>query len=527
MGRRPEHRRRRERGRRGSHDRGIHRRVRGRFRRCPVHKDQDLHPSYYDVFSKLEYEVRPGHLVSAHILHAGDDNHGIEEDSTVYRHRYGSSYAWVGWDAVFSQALSAQTTLSMGRVWRDRNGQDYWVPGDEPAVDVKDEGIHDFAGLRQDWQFGYSDYLMLKWGIEAKWGSAEYAYYRWRKYWEPNTTDPRAPDWALRSDNLRVATTRSGNEWAGYLASRVQPIPRLTLEGGLRFDRQSHTGEQQLSPRVNAALSLAPRTSLRAAWGYYHQSQGLHSLWVADGDSAYYPAQRAEHRVVGLEHSLRRGSLLRVEAYQRVITDPLPEYRNLEDFIEGLREEGPGDRAFIQAERGRAQGIELFARGPGDSRVTWSASYVLAKVEERIEGRWVPRPYDQRHAANLQLVVRPSRDWSVSVGWVYHSPWPFTAQEFTLSETVHGNGFVTVEFGPLNQERLIPYHRIDFRASRTFRLKRGDLLLYVDVFNATNRQNAQSAAYGTWIMPDGSLGTDRTIHPQLEILPSLGVRWAF
>jgi outer membrane receptor protein involved in Fe transport len=497
------------------------------FKITGLSEDQDLHPSYYDLFSKVQYEVRPGHLVSAHLLHAGDDNHGIEEDSTVYRHRYGSSYAWVSWGAEFTPALSAQTVLSVGRVWRDRNGQDYWAPGTEPSVDVRDEAIFDFASLRQDWQLRYSDRSMLKWGIEAKRGSADYDYYRWMKYWEPNTTDPQAPDWALRHDNLWVATERSGNELGAYVAGRVQPLSRLTLEAGLRYDRQSYTGEQQLSPRVNAALALAPRTSLRGAWGYCHQSQGLHQLWVADGDSTFYPAQRAEHRVLGLEHSLRNGSLLRVEAYQRVITDPLPEYRNLEDFIEGLREEGPEDRVMIQAEEGRAHGIELFAKGPGNARFVWSASYTLAKVEEKVDGQWVPRPFDQRHAVTVQLGWRPTPGWSVSLGWIYHSPWPYTAQDFHLARTASGYGFVVQEFGPLNQERLIPYHRLDFRASRTFQLEKGELLFYLDVFNATNRENAQAASYGAWILDDGSLVTDRTIHPQLEVMPSLGVRWVF
>ena len=84
-----------------------------------------------------------------------------------------------------------------------------------------------------------------------------------------------------------------------------------------------------------------------------------------------------------------------------------------------------------------------------------------------------------------------------------------------------------MEFGPLNQERLIPYRRFDFRTSRTVRLDRGELLLYLDVFNAMNRENAQGAAYGPGVLPDGRLVTHRTIHPQLGILPSLGVRWVF
>jgi len=497
------------------------------FKITGLSEDQDLHPSYYDLFSKLQYEVRPGHVVSAHLLHAGDDNHGIEEDSTVYRHQYGSSYAWVSWEAAFTPALSAQTVLSVGRVWRDRNGQDYWAPGTEPSVEVRDQGTFDFLGFRQDWQLRVGERWVVRWGAEVRQGRADYDYYRWMKYWDPNTTDPEAPDWALRYDNLRVATARSGNEVAAYLANRIQPLHRLTLEGGLRYDRQSHTGEQQLSPRLNAALAVAPRTSLRAAWGQFYQSQGLQQLWVADGDTTFSSAQRAEHRVLGLEHSLRNGSLLRVEAYQRVISDPLPEYRNLEDHVEGLREEGPGDRVLIRAEEGRAQGIELFARGPGNGAFTWSASYALAKVEEKVDRRWVPRPFDQRHAVNLQLGWRPTPDWSVSVGWIYHSAWPCTAQDFRLDRTVNGYGFLVREFGALNGERLIPYRRIDFRASRTFRLEKGELLFYVDVFNAANRENPQSTDYEAWILDDGSLMTDRGIHHQLEMLPSLGVRWVF
>ncbi|MCK5652108.1 MAG: TonB-dependent receptor, partial [Gemmatimonadetes bacterium] len=306
--------------------------------------DEDLHPSYYDILSKVEYEVRPGHRLSAHILQAGDDNYGAEEDSTIYQHRYGSSYAWVNWEADFSRTLSAQTVLSVGRVTRDRDGADYWNPADPPVLEVRDQATFDFFGLRQDWQLRRWSRMMLKWGFDAKLGTADYDYLRWRKVWEFNVDDPIAPDWTIRFDTLNVVTSRSGNEIGAYVASRLQPVDRLTVEAGLRYDRQSHTDEWQLGPRVNAALQLASRTTLRGAWGHYNQSHGLHRLWVADGDTTFYSAQRAEHRVLGLEHRLENGITLRVEAYQRLLTDPLPEYRDLEDHVEGLKEEGPEDR---------------------------------------------------------------------------------------------------------------------------------------------------------------------------------------
>lgn len=496
------------------------------FELTGMNEEEELHPSYYDIYSKTEYEVRPGHRVSAHFLHAGDDNHGIEGDSTAYRHRYGSSYAWANWNADLNQATTVNTTFSLGRVWRDRNGADFFQPGSRPRIDVRDQATYDFIGVRQDWRFNVSRDLFLKAGVDAKWAESDYEYFRWQEDWLPNESDPSQPDWIPDFNNLRVAANPSGHEVGVYVASRVQPLEKLTVEGGFRYDRQSHTDAQQLSPRFNAAYRLGPRTNLRGAWGHYHQSHGLHRLWVEDGDKNFYPAQKAEHRVLGAEHEFRNGITLRVDAYQRLLSDPLPEYRNLEDHTEGLREEGIWDRVFIQAEEGRAQGIEFFAKSPVGSSIGWSAGYALSKVEEVIDGEWVPRPFDQRHALNLQVAVRPAPRWTLSLGWVYHSPWPFTSQSYQRRETVSGWGFVTNEFGPLNQERLIPYHRIDFRVSGDIPVTRGSLMVYLDVFNATNRLNAQAADYQVWNTETG-LETDLMYHEQLMIMPSLGLRWVF
>ena len=78
----------------------------------------------------------------------------------------------------------------------------------------------------------------------------------------------------------------------------------------------------------------------------------------------------------------------------------------------------------------------------------------------------------------------------------------------------------------LNQKRLPPYMRLDLRVSREFKLNRGDLLVYADVFNALMRDNAldieQSArwVHGRWKFQE-------SIYPQMPMIPSIGVRWTF
>ncbi|MFC1660950.1 TonB-dependent receptor domain-containing protein [Gemmatimonadota bacterium] len=491
-----------------------------------LYPDEYHRPSYYDLFSRVQYEVRPGHRVSAQILHAGDDNRGEEMDGTVYRILYGNSYGWLRWEADFRRSLSARTVASVGRVAQDREGTDFWNTGDPPVLRVDDENTTWYLGLRQDWQLLQSARTMLKWGFDLRWGTSNYDYFRAKFSWVPNLTDPEGPDAWPRHDTVTIAASRSGSQAGAYLASRLQVTDGLTVEAGLRYDRQSHTGEHQVSPRIHAAWQLTPGTALRGAWGHYHQSQGLAELWAADADTTFYPAQKAEHRVLGLEQRFGSGYSLRLEAYQRRLSDPLPEYRRVARNLGALWEEALEDRVFVRPERGRAEGIEMFVKSPGRGRLAWSGSYALSRTEEKVSEEWVPRPYDQRHAVNLQIAFRPTADWSIAAGWIYHSPWPFTEVKYLVDETVWGNLFFRRYPDVLNQGRLTPYKRLDFRASRKLRFGRGELLLYVDVFNLLNRQNAMDLEQWAGFV-DGRLVTDQDLYPQLGIMPSVGLKWTF
>jgi hypothetical protein len=491
-----------------------------------LYPEEDLRPAYWDVFSRARYEVQPGHRLSAQILHAGDDNRGVEVDSTIYRIRYGNSYGWLNWEADFGDDLSARTVASVGRLTQNREGTDYLRTGGAPVLRVADESATRVLGLRQDWRFRSSERTMLKGGFDLRWGTVDYDYFRARRAYVVNETDPNGPDVWLRHDTLLLAPSRAGSEVGVYLAGRLKLTEALTVESGLRYDRQSHTGEHQVSPRIQAAWELRPGTTLRGAWGHYHQPHGINELWVGDADTTFYAAQKAEHRIVGLDHRWRSGYSVRLEAYQRLLSDPLPEYRWVARNMGALWEEAPNDRVFVHPTEGRAEGIELFVRSPAARRLTWSGSYTLSRTEERVRGRWVPRPLDQRHALNLQIAFRPTPDWSVAAAWVYHSPWPFTEVAYRFGETVHGVPFADRYVDVLNQGRLMPYQRLDFRASRRLREGRSDLLLYVDVFNVLNRENALDYEQNPrWF--GGVWKTDESVMPQLTIIPSLGLKWTF
>ena len=484
-------------------------------------------PTYYDVFGKLQYQLGLHHLVSAHLLHARDDFAVLEEDGTDVHSEWGSSYVWINWTADFTPTLSAQTTASAGRRTRHRRGVDYDYGPPSPSTRVDDRRAFDSYEMRQNWGLMVSDRVLVRWGFDLRHGLADYEYHRWFEQWVPNTTDPTAPGWSKLSGSSSMLTSPSGQQVGLFQSNRLRPMDRFTVEVGLRYDHQSYVGDNTLSPRVNAAIDVAPRTTLRAAWGYYHQSHRLDELYVADGDDRFYPSQRAEHRILGLEHRLKNGTAFRVEAYERRVSDPRPEYRSLVATVEALWEEGYDDRVRLEPTRGLARGIEVLARRDVGQRLAWSASYALARADDEIDGEWIPRPRDQRHTVRLEAAYRPTPSWSLSCAWQYHSGWPATLEEYEVLTTVDGSPFVSRTFGPINGERLPPYHRLDVRASKLFRVGNGQLEAYLDVFNAYNRKNAEAFEYTVWVNQEGRMRVERAVNPLLRIFPTFGVRWQF
>jgi len=487
-----------------------------------------LEPDYWDVFAKASYQVTPGHTLTAHVLATGERLRAVEEDSTLIHGTYGSDYGWITWNATLKEDLSMETMLSAGSVRGDRRGEDDMGSGQ--TLTVRDQRNLAFAGIAQKWSYQPSETLLLRWGGALQWGEAEYSYYRERTEWRPNFSYYTAPPWSLELDRLALTPSPSGTEASAFVSGRARAGERITGEIGLRYDHVSYTGDESLSPRVGVAVEVAPRTTLRMAWGHYYQSQGLHELATGDADTTFYPAARAEHRIVGVEHRRPGGMTLRIEGYQRLIRDPRPEYRTLAPQVEGLWEESLSDRALVSPTRGRAMGVEVMGRGQLGERITWAASYALASSEDQVEGEWVPRPMDQRHTFNVEMAVQPRPTLSLSWAWSYHSPWPYTQELFEVLPVMNGGGVKAFQstFGPLNRDRMPAYHRLDLRATKRFDLRRGSLSVFLDVFNAYDRENPYSVITHAFWRPNQA-GADYLdeIEPQLGVLPTLGLRWEF
>lgn len=514
-----------------------------------VGADERLSPRFRDAFGKVAFQPASGQILSVHVLHAGDrfrvhvdePEGGIAQDGVEggdLRSDWTSTYGWITWSAQPGRRISTRTQIEAGRLSRSRTGwiEDWGNIGSPEGIEVRDERAFDVLGLREQVDLEVTPDLMLRVGGEALRTWADYDYFA------QSATPYLASEGVgqLRFDTVEVSMRPEGDRAAAFLAGRGRAGP-LTGEVGLRYERTTLPRESHVAPRAQASLSLTPSTTLKASVGRYYQSQGVGDLQVGDGQTLYSPAERSDLVALGVEHRTGGGGKLRLEAYDRRISDQQRRFIGLEQEL-SIFPEQQGDRLAIDPGRGRARGVELFVEGRRGRVWHWAASYALAKAEDEIpqtspcvdgplclEDPWVPRRRDQRHAVNLQVDYQPSDRWHLAATWTYHSGWPMTAWTYGALPRANGNPFFIRTFGPLRAERLPAYHRLDLRGTRTFVMGGRVLEAYVDLFNLYDRRNRGSYQYYLIYHGDGQVETVRSENSEelLPFLPMVGLRFRF
>lgn len=482
----------------------------------------EIQPRYYDALAKLQYDLGDRTSLQGNFLFARDDFF-LEEDDTIEQ-SIGDATSYYGWFSIindWSEDLYAETILSLGDVMQERRGTENDVGS--LFADVRDRRDIRFAGIKTDWGWSLTDHQLLKWGAEARHLEADYDYAVESAF--INSFFTAEPVFESRQHRL----SPDGDEYSAYLAHRWQIVDPMILELGLRWDKQTYTDledDDQLSPRVNLLYEFGPRTSLRAAWGRFYQSQGIDELQVEDGVTEFFPVQLAEHRILGLDHQLGPNLSLRVEAYQKLYSDLRPRFENVFDPHEVIPE-AEVDRVRIAPESAEARGIELMLKRDGPRNLSWWASYTYSKVEDRVEGEDVPRAWDQPHALGFSLNWEGDK-WNVNVAGSYRSAWPITAVDGELVENPDGGLDVRLKRAERNRAELGPYHRVDVRVSRDVTMRRGEFTYFFELYNVFNHRNPCCIdGFNIRTTPSLEVHVEPSVNYWMKRLPSFGFTWTF
>jgi hypothetical protein len=116
----------------------------------------------------------------------------------------------------------------------------------------------------------------------------------------------------------------------------------------------------------------------------------------------------------------------------------------------------------------------------------------LSRATDDLVVEDVLRSWDQTHAFNGNLTwQRALTSASLVIGW--HTGWPKTPVTYLPATGTTPAYFL---IGARSSSRWGSYFSTDIRLARTVPLRLGDVLLWVDATNVTNRANECCTAYG-------------------------------
>lgn len=490
-------------------------------------------PTYHDIYYSLNFKKSDYYNFSINILHSGDKLSFEEDNGDAIHSRYGNSYGWFTWKSIITPRLFQQSILSFGRMTHDRNGIGHFEAVDGIKYQVADENQVNLFGFKQDWDQEVLDSWSLKYGYYLNYETARYDYVS--SLAQLNWIDQG--NYSITTDSTIANLKFGGERLGGYFSSRFRIITPLTVELGLRYDRNGCAREKHLSPRINLAYAPGKHTVFRGGWGYFYQSQHLHEVKVAYGETGFFPAQLSKHWVVGVEHTFGSGLNLRLEGYYKKISNPRADHRIFSNTIEMFPE--MEDVLSLTFDRAKSVGLEFYLKYDRGGKFTFWSSYALAYADEKVSSAAyqgetyslaepvIPNRYDQRHTIYLDLNYRPNRNWHLNASWQYHTGWPYTQKVRRSRKLPDGSTEYYAGYDKLYGARLSPYHRMDLQLSRHVHFSQSRLSFFIALINLYNHDNIRSIKYNWRRDSEGIPYLEAVKGYWFHLLPSLGLSWTW
>jgi hypothetical protein len=230
--------------------------------------------------------------------------------------------------------------------------------------------------------------------------------------------------------------------------------------------------------------------------------------------------------VLGFSQLFSGGIRLELTAYDKKMSRLGTRYENLFDPY-AFFPEAAGDRVAITPSVARSRGLEVALTGVSARRVDWRVAYGWSSASDRIDGRYVPRAWDEPHRLSWGVGFAPAERWRMAMRGMYHTGRPTTPVTGSLQLAPDGSATVVPVVGALHSARLPAYSRLDVDFARTFALRDGELRLWGGVANVLNRANVCCTEVSFGEAPDGSVTTTLREYGGLSRHFTWGISWTF
>ena len=298
----------------------------------------------------------------------------------------------------------------------------------------------------------------------------------------------------------------------GYVQDEWRPGPTTRVQLGGRGTYFSVGDRLHFTPRLSLSHALSDKVQVKAAGGVYRQHLQLITTEGFSGGDFWVPLDntvepgRSYQAVTGVEWTPSQRYQLSVEAYYTDLANLVTVDTEVPDDNEATHSEA----VFNSGGTGWAKGLEVFWQRRTGALTGWigyALGWTRRTFPELNDGRPFPPKHDRRHDLSFVASYKVGA-WRFGASLAYASGQAFTPPSEPLAQR--------------NSARLLPYHRLDVSASRSFELWRTASEFYVQIFNVYSRRNE-------WFLQLDSV--DPEVDPrkikQLPIIPTLGFNFNF
>lgn len=453
-------------------------------------------PRYYDLQARIFGETRSGGILDALFLVSDDRFRIVGADAD------GESVVQLGLVSTFQKfRLYSSEPLAAG--WRNEASaifgpevQAFELGGEDEAYErpftlaVREELLRSAPDEGLGWG--------LRVGTDVQVGRFRYSYAL------PVFGDPEGADVARLAPGVYLEPT-----------ARLGP---LALVIGGRADFAVVVGEAwtslALDPRVSARLDLGPSTVLEASVGGYSQFPTVRQVV----EQPTLGPQRSWQTSAGLTQSFGRDLTVEVTAYDNRLVDLVSGREDAFRFFTGPPPIGPLDPgAYANVGTGHVYGIEALMRLATERTAAWVSLTVGRSTRTDRPGE--PEAlftYDQPVVFTALASRELPRRWRLGARFRASSGNPYTPVVNRFFDT-DSRTWLPIYAPEIDGARLPPFGALDVRFDKEWVYRSWTLGVYLDVQNATNRQNVE-------VMSWNEDYSEETPITGLPVVPAFGVR---
>ncbi|HEY4786084.1 MAG TPA: TonB-dependent receptor [Bacteroidales bacterium] len=483
---------------------------------------------FYDLNMKANYNLGN----KDHVFLSGYLGRDVFNFAQRFGINWGNKTATLRWNHLFSDKLFLNSSL----IFSDYS-YDITLQGANRNVQIS-SGIRDFM-WKEDFQYFISPHNSLKFGLNS-------TYHKFFPGSLIATGDT--------SVNSRILQSKQAVESGVYFSDEIDLTPKLKMNYGLRvssfsvlgpgtfyyYDSEGDITDSAVykrssvvktyygfEPRLSFTRLLTQSSSIKASYTRIYQYVHLLSnttsgnptdLWLPT--SHIIKPQYADQWALGYFRNFANNNFeTSVEVYYKPMYN-LIDYKKEADIVLN-----PNMESQLVFGKGLAYGAEFFIKkkeGKFTGWISYTLSRTLRQFSEINNGKSFPAKQDRIHDIALVGMYHASERWELASTWVFN-----TGDAVTFPSGVYAiEGRYVPLYTDRNGYRMPDYHRLDFSATNTKKLKgTHERSWNFSIYNVYARKNAYAINFQP--DPNNPKKTQAVRLSLFSIIPSVTYNFKF